>query len=308
MKLKVNSKSEHVVKARYLVSVGRHASTRRCRLDSLYYISLYLHPFQLHQTFSRLSVDAHKHRVLASPRPLHIAHAETNTTTGTDQHQPILEMAPRKIGKSYDRCTIAVSCLQCNSSLLDFHSPSSQELIEIARNRSIVVPSLCTPRKNHRLKSDYLAALTAADSIPSFPFMDLSPELRNRVYQEVLILDDSFTCFPQILATSKQINFEASTILYGDNLIDVRMFSDGVYVHGTKIGGMLGGDKGHSTTLSNLAWPAWLRKVQFLRFSLTHQYSPCGTRMFGLFRAQHLQNVLHSLCEFLGSAHVLRSL
>ncbi|SMY30277.1 unnamed protein product [Zymoseptoria tritici ST99CH_1A5] len=137
--------------------------------------------------------------------------------------------------------------------------------------------------------------------------MDLSPELRNRVYQEVLILDNSFTCFPQILAASKQMNSEASTILYGDNLIDVRMFSDGVYVHGTKIGGMLGDDKDHPITLSNLAWPAWRRRVGFLRFSLTHLYNPCGTKMLGLFRAQDLQDVLHSLCEILGSGHVLRS-
>ncbi|EGP82224.1 uncharacterized protein MYCGRDRAFT_97766 [Zymoseptoria tritici IPO323] len=49
-----------------------------------------------------------------------------------------------------------------------------------------------------RLLNDYLAALVTADEIPGFPFMDLSPELRNRVYQEVLILDNSFTYFPQI--------------------------------------------------------------------------------------------------------------
>ncbi|KJX96126.1 hypothetical protein TI39_contig805g00001 [Zymoseptoria brevis] len=146
-------------------------------------------------------------------------------------------MAPRKVGKSYDRCT-------------------NTELVEIARERGIVVPSLSTPRKNHRVKNDYRAALMTADGILSFPFMDLSPELRTSVYQEVLILDNSFASFPQILATSKRINSEASTILYGDNLIDVRMFSDGVYVHGTKIGGMIGGDKGHPITLSNLAWPS----------------------------------------------------
>jgi hypothetical protein len=187
-------------------------------------------------------------------------------------------------------------------SLTDFF----QELAKFAKDRGVSVSSLSNPPRKLLLKRDYYAAFKTADAKPSFAaFMDLSPELRTRVYQEVLILQDSFTCYPQILATSKQVNQEASNILYGDNVIDVHLLADGVYVHGEKI----------SESESRLSWPTWIRRVQFLRFSLKHHltinvlraYTLFGVSQGSLFLVADVDRVLHSLCSFLGSDHRLRS-
>ncbi|KJX93544.1 hypothetical protein TI39_contig4296g00013 [Zymoseptoria brevis] len=209
-------------------------------------------------------------------------------------------MASRTNWKSYDRCTKA-------------------ELAEIALNRGITVTSLSVPPEKYLRKSDYLAALEPEHDGPAFPFMDLSPELRTRVYEEVLILNDSFTCFPQILATSKEVNAEASNILYGDNLIDIRILVDGVYVHGKKVGEVheevrKSGRRRRNVMVVRTRWPRWLRQVQFLRFSLQHECGDSrGWRLFqGLqrlrFNIGHLDSILHSLCSFLASGHNLRSL
>ncbi|SMY24688.1 unnamed protein product [Zymoseptoria tritici ST99CH_1A5] len=204
-------------------------------------------------------------------------------------------MASRTIWKCYDRCT-------------------NTELAQIAHERGITVPSLSDPPRKQLLKRDYLAALKTADAGPSFPFMDFSPELRNRVYQELLVLDNSFTCFPQILATSKQVNSEASTVLYGDNLIDVRMLPDGIYVHGKHVGGYASYRRGQPAPQLRLVWPYWLRKVHFLRFSLEHilgaryAYSLFSLASGSRFDIEDLDFVLHSMCSFLASDHMLRSL
>ncbi|KJX93545.1 hypothetical protein TI39_contig4296g00012 [Zymoseptoria brevis] len=183
-------------------------------------------------------------------------------------------------------------------------SSREDELEQAALQLGIVVTSISDPPKEVLLKSDYVAALYAGP--PVFRFMELSPELRTRVYEELLILRDSFTCFPQILAASRQIKEEATNILYGDNLIDVRMLADGIYVHGEKC------NEDRTDTKTIMTWPHWLRHVQFLRFSLELTFA--GPRLTTMFAKAATKSapaaadiVLYSLCSFLASEHKLRS-
>lgn len=60
----------------------------------------------------------------------------------------------------------------------------------------------------------------------AFKFLDLPGELRNKIYTELLTLQERgpynrVSCWPEILATSKQINSEANEILYADNAIEM---------------------------------------------------------------------------------------
>lgn len=81
---------------------------------------------------------------------------------------------------------------------------------------------------NKALKPDLLRALREADASRTFRFLDLPPELRTTIYRELLVIEGSSTscsspkCHPQILRTSKKVNQEASGILYGDNVIEVK--------------------------------------------------------------------------------------
>lgn len=80
-----------------------------------------------------------------------------------------------------------------------------------------------------------IRALRVADSQSSFQFFDLSPELRNHVYWDLLTLPkkgDTFhrqVRFPEILCASRQIYGEAKGILYADeNEITVANIVGGV--------------------------------------------------------------------------------
>lgn len=73
------------------------------------------------------------------------------------------------------------------------------------------------------LKLFYIGILSAADKALRFRFRDLPAEMRNQVYDELLISQRaSFTvdkCYPQILATNREIHSDATGILYADNTL-----------------------------------------------------------------------------------------
>lgn len=71
------------------------------------------------------------------------------------------------------------------------------------------------------LKSSYLPILDAADRVIKFRFLDLPPELRNNVYGFLLTLSGlgQKHCYPEILATNREINNDAKGILYADNTL-----------------------------------------------------------------------------------------
>lgn len=75
-------------------------------------------------------------------------------------------------------------------------------------------------------KSTCLILLRRLDENATFKFMDLPPEMRNRVYRELLNWSDEssmYGCFPKILQASKQIRSEAESILYGDKPYHVHL-------------------------------------------------------------------------------------
>lgn len=133
-------------------------------------------------------------------------------------------------------------------------------------------------------------------------------QLRTWVYKDLLVLKNSFTCHPQILRTCKLVNQEASNILYGDNLIDVLVRSDGVYVHGIRCGTYIPMNQTPSVPFTSLVWPTFLRRAQFLQVSVKKEAQGPGYRLASLrSRLIIVGNIIYSFVSFLSSRHRLRS-
>lgn len=88
-------------------------------------------------------------------------------------------------------------------------------------------------------KGEYIDALMARDKEMRFTFEDLPPELRNRIYSYVLIdqgqqaadVDEKprISCYPNILAVSKNITKEAWNVLYSNAYVtlDLKFYRAG---------------------------------------------------------------------------------
>ena len=198
------------------------------------------------------------------------------------------------------------------STQIDLYKRSKKtDLVTFTTNRGIPVRSTAKS-SNGPTRNDYLRALKEADASRTFDFLGLPPELRNRIYRELLVLRDSFTCQAQALRTCKQINSEASSILYGDNLVEIRVFEDGVFTHGKKCGNYETDYAPGIQTQQNkgkmIRWPQFIRPVQFLRLSIV-RYQHRAARAMGLApRLGALHYILYSLCLFLSQDYRLRSL
>ncbi|KXT18821.1 hypothetical protein AC579_8237 [Pseudocercospora musae] len=69
-----------------------------------------------------------------------------------------------------------------------------------------------------RLKYMACKTLCEADYNTRFRFCDLPGELRNCIYEDLLLLaHHKINCFPKILVTSKAINEDATSVLYKSN-------------------------------------------------------------------------------------------
>ena len=77
-------------------------------------------------------------------------------------------------------------------------------------------------------------ALTHNERKGPFAFMNLIPELRNKVYKLLLTRDPTKErgAYPQILATCRRIHSEASGFLYSLNQVDVYVRRDAITWHG----------------------------------------------------------------------------
>lgn len=129
-------------------------------------------------------------------------------------------------------------------------------------------------------KSFYLWILFKLDSIATFPFLDLIPELRNVVYRELLTVrhetEEKTYCHTNILAACRQVYHEASSIAYEEHTFSVTVRADsgnsGRPTHIT-----VGFD--HLPTESIIAaydrfveleraWPTFIRKARHLKVKL----------------------------------------
>lgn len=76
------------------------------------------------------------------------------------------------------------------------------DLASFAANRKIAVVSTSHNAEYGPLFLDYVRALRQADIDATFRFLDLLPELRNLVYELLLVCRGSPYCYPQMLATA----------------------------------------------------------------------------------------------------------
>ncbi|KAI7221919.1 hypothetical protein KC333_g1428 [Hortaea werneckii] len=104
---------------------------------------------------------------------------------------------------------------------LDYKRFRTAQLARFARNRNLNVE--VRPRQKRRC---YRRALIDADNDATFRFFDLPAEMRNNVYEHLLRLRElkhGWRCYPEILATCKQVNREAREYLTVGNHSVVEM-------------------------------------------------------------------------------------
>ncbi|GAB1744804.1 hypothetical protein NU219Hw_g2726t1 [Hortaea werneckii] len=98
---------------------------------------------------------------------------------------------------------------------LDYKRFRTAQLARFAQNRNLNVD--LRPRQE---RGCYLRALIDADNDATFRFFDLPAEMRKLVYEHLLRLrdlDHGWRCYPEILATCKQVNREARGYLATGN-------------------------------------------------------------------------------------------
>lgn len=125
------------------------------------------------------------------------------------------------------------------------------------------------------------------------------------IYDELLVLQNSYHCHPQILATNHFVHAEASNILYGNNLFEIAIKPDGVFTHGRRCGNYSPGS--NTCSFTSLVWPAYLRKAQFVRVSMSNKAWFNGFISYPLgSRIPAVANIIYSLACFLEPGHRLR--
>lgn len=100
-----------------------------------------------------------------------------------------------------------------------------------ARHAAEEMWAFLTKRKEPNSKHDptykrHETPFRKAQKRPPLRFFDLPAELRNQIYLELLTLQNigpfnRAVCWPEILATCKQINHEAGDMLYANNTVDI---------------------------------------------------------------------------------------
>ncbi|KAK3707021.1 hypothetical protein LTR37_012353 [Vermiconidia calcicola] len=183
----------------------------------------------------------------------------------------------------------------------------------------------CTNRRP--IKKDYVDVLRQADqNMPQadqsdgfFLMNKLPTELKDMIYEDLLLFQGSRTCHPQILATCREVNKEASRILYTKNVFEIKISDDSVQAHGRLCGDY--DPSSHSRETSNitaLQWPDYLRRVGKIGISVEQGQAP--TRAWQRFvsawppataigaHPTTMSQVFYSLCSFLEDRHAVTSL
>ena len=234
-------------------------------------------------------------------------------------------------------CTLKVWLLGSKRKIVDFLSKIATTKMEFASLAAGALGSflqggngwtkLDTPEEQKAGRAQ--KRLQRAKEHTAFRFLDLPPELRNKIYAELLTLTEkegSYQrfCWPQILAASKQINDEAGKMLYAENVINIDIISQfDVIGRNPQLGYMQRcarvlslDDRMYLRDLmrlhscSNVRWPVFLRNVRHLRLNIKIAYAGDPTGFSGDFldRAYTaVELMLDSLRLFLGTGHSIEA-
>ncbi|CAK4002610.1 Hypothetical predicted protein [Lecanosticta acicola] len=104
--------------------------------------------------------------------------------------------------------------------LPDYNKRSCQQLRNLIRRRTGETVQVT------ETKASYIHKLTLLDCTTPFRFLDLAPELRNSIYEFLLVRDpddedEDATAHPALLRTCKQIYAEGKGILYAESVLQI---------------------------------------------------------------------------------------
>ncbi|KAF1819642.1 uncharacterized protein K489DRAFT_71530 [Dissoconium aciculare CBS 342.82] len=120
-------------------------------------------------------------------------------------------------------------------------------------------------------------------------FFDLSGELRNVIYRYTLIAEDG-PSNAALLATSKQVFFEAEPILFKERIFQVTVDLRGCHVDGKEL----------RDWRKMETWPPYLRKAHHVAFKATMDDCMCAE--------WHAESGFYAMGKFLERSHSLRTL
>ncbi|KAI7256087.1 hypothetical protein KC319_g4071 [Hortaea werneckii] len=147
---------------------------------------------------------------------------------------------------------------------------------------------------------------------PPFRLFDLAPDLRGRIYHELLTWPTNdhchlSTCHPQILAVSKQVKAEAEAILYKENTeviqLALRQQSRPLTSCLLSVGGgrALHRELVSTTCLEGCGWPGHLRRMGRLRVVVRMAFATTNAGAMAEM-ARKVDNILYSLVNFLAGS------
>ncbi|KAF2487080.1 hypothetical protein BDY17DRAFT_306522 [Neohortaea acidophila] len=162
---------------------------------------------------------------------------------------------------------------------------------------------------------ELIVTLQRADDNPSFPyFFELAPEMRNRIYDELLVFDpDTGFAHPQILASCRAANNEAKNIMCTKNVAVVRIDFGimptyaGHVDHKVSMGGPLArANTEHLEFLITgpIRWPRALLKFEHVQVDIRLGYGSLGVKR--ILRRNQMNGAVATLGSFLEESERLK--